>query len=90
MLDSDTKRINAKGLCGSLLNWKASQDLPQIVQPVTTRPSQLKNEITPLLEECDDLLGGPGEIKGCEVQLRIDENVPQLGITTTYSTIPCA
>ena len=67
MLESDTKRINAKGLCGSLLNWKASQDLLQIVQPFTTKLSQLKNEITPLLEEYDDLLSGPGEIKGYEV-----------------------
>ena len=67
MLESDTERINAKGLCGSLLNWKSSQDLIQIVQPVTTKLSQLKNKITPLLEEYDDLLGGPGEIKGYEV-----------------------
>ncbi|KAK2556020.1 Hemicentin-2 [Acropora cervicornis] len=59
MLESDTERINAKGLCGSLLNWKSSQDLIQIVQPVTTKLSQLKNKITPLLEEYDDLLGGP-------------------------------
>ena len=42
----------------------ASQDLLQIVQLVTTKPSQLKNEITPLLEEYDDILGGQGEIKG--------------------------
>ena len=32
------------------------EDLLQIVQPVTTKPSQLKNEITPLLEEYDDLI----------------------------------
>ena len=64
MLESDTERINAKGLCDSLLSWKASQDRPQIVQPVTTKPSQLKNEITSLLEGYDDhLLSGPGEIK---------------------------
>ena len=69
MLESDTKRINAKGLCSSLLRWKTSQDILQIVQPVTTRPSQLKNEITLLLEEeeYDDILGGRGEIKGYEV-----------------------
>ena len=67
MLESDTERINAKWLYGSLLNWKASQDLLQIVQPITTKLSQLKNEITPLLEEYGDVLGGPGEIKGYEV-----------------------
>ena len=50
MLESDTKTINAKGLCGSLLSWKTSQDLLQIVQPFTTKP------ITPLLEEYDDLM----------------------------------
>ena len=32
------------------------EDLLQIVQPVTIKPSQLKNEITPLLEEYDDLM----------------------------------
>ena len=67
MLESDTKRINAKGLCGSLLSRKTSQNLLQIVQPVTTKPSHLKNEITRLLEEYDDLLDGLGEIKGYEV-----------------------
>ena len=40
ILESDTKRIKAqfyvgKGLCGYLLSWKTSQDLLQIVQPVT-------------------------------------------------------
>ena len=60
-------RINPKGFCSSPLSWKTSQDILQVVQPVTTRLSQLKNEITPLLEEYDDLFGGPGEIKGYEV-----------------------
>ena len=62
--ESDIKRINVKRLCDSLLSWKTSQDLLQIVQLVTTIPSQLKNEITPLLEEYDDILDGQGEIKG--------------------------
>ena len=40
ILESDTKSIKAKfyvgkGLCGYLLSWKTSQDLLQIVQPVT-------------------------------------------------------
>ena len=51
----------------SLLSRKTSQNLLQIVQPVTTKPSHLKNEITRLLEEYDDLLDGLGEIKGYEV-----------------------
>ena len=50
MLESDTKTINAKGLCGSPFRLKTSQDLLQIVQPFTKKP------ITPLLEEYDDLM----------------------------------
>ena len=56
-----------QGIVWLPVKLEASQDLLQIVQPVTTKLSQLKNEITPLLEEFDDLLSGPGEIKGYEV-----------------------
>ena len=63
-----TKKINAKGLCGSLITWKTSQDLLSSNSAARhNKAIATKNEITPLLEECDDLLGGPGEIKGYEV-----------------------
>ena len=53
-----------QGIVWLPVKLEGASHLLQIVQLVTTKPSQLKNEITPLLEEYDDILSGQGEIKG--------------------------
>ena len=68
-----------EGSSGSLLSWKASQELNllQTVQQVTSLPSQPEAK-TPadLLEEYDDLFLGLGKLKNYQVKLHIDEDIP--------------
>ena len=84
MLESKTRKFNDKlyvveGSGGSLLSWKASQELNllQMVQDVTSLPSQPEAK-TPadLLEEYDDLFHGLGRLKNYQVKLHINEDIP--------------
>lgn len=83
-LESETKKLSDKlyvveGSGGSLLSWKTSQglNLLQTVQKIGNRPSKPENNAPAnLIEEYDDLFHGLGKLKGYQIKLHIDENVP--------------
>ena len=83
-LESETKKLSNKlytveGSGGSLLSWKTSQglNLLQTVQKIGNRPSKPENNAPAnLIDEYDDLFHGLGKLKGYQIKLHIDENVP--------------
>ena len=83
-LESETKKLSDKlyvveGSGGSLLSWKTSQglNLLQTVQKIGNRPSKPENNAPAnLIEGYDDLFHGLGKLKGYQIKLHIDENVP--------------